>query len=488
MESTDKPDIVNLGALGRFYSARNVLGFYRTTSALVVTSFSTKGLSDPDSWFKCIFYRALYQTVQAHPSLCYGILDETPEREAVFLRLQAIHIDDVAEFSGHDPQDSAAIDDDLVITNLLEKSHARMLLDGHRKPAWRAVVLKHGSQWDSGSISKVQKVSIAFLANHAIADGLSHVNFHRSLLHFFNDPGTKDCVWPYNVPCDLRSPNLLEDAVDLQSSDENDKSEISYGSTSVWSGANIFLPSIEDYESGLRFITIPHNDIGKVVKYSRSRKITLTGLIHGFLVTFLARNVSAGHEFLVVTPYSMRHISKVSEDEICNHASALVHEFSGSLVSRIRASPENSLEEVDLIVEVGQIFSRDMAAELARSPKNNVWAGMFGVSDWYTQSRAQLGKKRPLTYELSSFGNLKVVDPTQDLKSTRLILDKMLVSQCGSVTGPVFGCNCVSIAGGPMTITLTWQKGSMEEKMIEDMAKYLRSRLLNGLDEFVPKQ
>ena len=336
-----------------------------------MTSFCTRNLPDPDSWFKDIFYRALYHTVAAHPSLCYGILDETPEREAVFLRLQAIHRDDVAELYDQDPEDPAASDVDSAITSLLESSHARMLLDGHRKPPWRAVVFKHGSRWDSGISPKIQKVSIAFLANHAIADGMSHVNFHRTLLHFFNDQEAKDCVWPYNVPRDIRCPVLLEDAVDLRSRDENDKSEVNYGSTSVWSGANMFLPSVEEYASGLRFITIPQNEIGKAVKFSRSRNITLTGLIHGLIVTFLARYVPAGHDFLAVTPYSMRHMSKVSEDEICNHASALVHEFSVPLVSEIRASPEKSLEELDKIIEVGHIFNKDMAAELARSPKNN---------------------------------------------------------------------------------------------------------------------
>ncbi|KAK0123963.1 hypothetical protein ONS95_008951 [Cadophora gregata] len=475
-------------ALGRFYSARNVLGFYRTTSALTETSFCTEGLSNPDSWFKNVFYRALYHTVEAHPSLCYGILDQTPDREAVFLRLQAIYRDDVAEFHDQDPGEQRANDVDSAITSLLERSHARILLEGHRKPSWRAVVFKHGNRWGSGSNSKIQKVSIAFLSHHALADGLSHVNFHRTLLQFFNDPETKDCVWPVTVPRDLRCPILLEDAVDLKLRDESDKSEVDYGATSVWSGANIFLPSIEEYASGLRIITIPQDEISKAVKISRSRRITLTGLIHGLIVTFLARYIPPGHNFLAVTPYSMRQITKVSDDEICNHASALVHDFSVPLVSEIRATPEKSLEELDKIVEVGHIFSKDMAAELARSPKNNVWAGMFGVSDWYSQSRAQLGKKRPLTYEISNLGNLKVVDPERDIKGTGLKLERMLVSQCGSVTGPVFCCNCVSIAGGPMTMTLTWQKGSMEERMIEDMARYLESRLMTGFDEVVFKE
>ena len=57
---------------------------------------------------------------------------------------------------------------------------------------------------------------------------------------------------------------------------------------------------------------------------------------------------------------------------------------------------------------------------------------MFEVSDWYSQSRAQLGKKRPLTYELSNFGNLKVLDSRQDPEDAVLKLERMLVSQCGS--------------------------------------------------------
>ncbi|CZR70228.1 uncharacterized protein PAC_20129 [Phialocephala subalpina] len=477
-QKTDSSDIVNLGVLGRFYSARMVLGFYRTTCALTVLSFPITGLPNTDSWFKEKFYRALHHTINAHPSLCYGIIDETPEREAHFLRLPEIQRDDVAEFYGQDPDDPD--DGDLAIAKLLQRSHARRLLEGHRYPAWRAVVLKHGNRWDSGKNTAIQRISIAFLANHAIADGLSHISFHRSLLHFFNQPLAEEYAWPLKVPRNLRCPILLEDVVDLLSRDENDKVDIDYMSPTVWSGENMFLNSVEDYESGLRFITVHQDHIGKLLNFCRSNKITLTGLLHGLLVTFLARSVSSGSSFLAVTPYSMRHISKVSEEEICNHAGGMVHEFPQNLATDLRNSKENSIEELELIVKTSGIFHKYMAAELARSPKNNVWAGMFGVTDWYTQSRGQLGKKRALTYELSNFGNLKVLD-SKGLEGP-LKLEKMLVSQCGSVTGPVFGCNSISIAGGPMTITFTWQKGSMKEKLIEDMAAYVDRRMEEGFD------
>jgi len=110
---------------------------------------------------------------------------------------------------------------------------------------------------------------------------------------------------------------------------------------------------------------------------------------------------------------------------------------------------------------------------------------MFGVKDWYGPSKAQLGRKRPLTYEVSSFGNLKIVDNAQAVEGVPLQLEKVLVSQSGSVTGPVFCCNCVSIVDGPFTATLTWQKGSIEEKMIDELTEYLNSRFLTGFDHIV---
>jgi hypothetical protein len=50
--------------------------------------------------------------------------------------------------------------------------------------------------------------------------------------------------------------------------------------------------------------------------------------------------------------------------------------------------------------------------------------------------------------------------------------------RCGSVTGPGFGFNSISIPGGPLTITLTWQKGVVEEQFMDRFATYLSRRLM----------
>ncbi|OKL58493.1 hypothetical protein UA08_06362 [Talaromyces atroroseus] len=473
-------DIVNLGVLGRLYSARNVSGFYRLGNALAVCAYSTDGLSNADSWFTERFSRALYQTVQYHPSLCYGIVDQTQEREAVFLRLPAIYYEDVVDFRGQDIQDPSEEDDDRAIEAMLEDWHAKIITDGHQKPAWRVVILKHGSQWGSGAqkVPPIQKVSIAFLANHAIADGISHVNFHRTLFHFFNNENNEEVIWPYTVPRDLRCPVLLEDVVDLLAKDEEDMHHISYDTTNLWSGTNVFLPSPAEYESGLRLITIPSSKLKTVLGFCKSKQISLTGLLHGLVVLYLARTVTPGCGFRAVTPYSMRQFSKVSDDEICNHVSALVHDFPEHLVTTIRLGPESPAEDARSIIQVAQKFYHDMSAELKRAPKNNIWAALFGDIDWYAQAKAQIGKKRALTYEVSNVGSQKMFETLELQEKSLLRLEKMVVSQCGSVSGPVVAVSCISTPGGPLTITLAWQKGSCEDKLINDMAAYLSSRLV----------
>ncbi|KFY64787.1 hypothetical protein V496_03036 [Pseudogymnoascus sp. VKM F-4515 (FW-2607)] len=481
--SMESHDIVNLGAIGRYYSCRNVLGFYRCVSALAVCNYSTNKLADPDSWAMGRFANALHQTVQYHPSLCYGIVDQTPVKEAHFLRLRNIFKEDVLEFCGQSPEE-AQHGDDATVAKLLQRSNTEILLDGNRKPPWRLVILKHGGQWGSESQqmrNQVQRLSIVFFANHATADGLSHMNFLRTLFHFFNNPQAEDLPWPYQVPRDLRCPILLEDAVDLQSKDENDSSQPDYSAPNVWTGPNIFLPSAEEYESCVRLVIVPQKQLDMVLQFCRSRQITLTGLLHGLVVTFLSREIPSGHMFRADTPYSMRYLTKVADDEICNHASALISDFPESLVNEIRNIAPSSSQELEVVIGIAKDYRRDMAAELKISPKNNMWAAMFGIDDWYGSSLGQIGKKRGLTYELSNFGNVKVVDNVET-DSSSLRLEKVFVSQCGSVTGPLFGCTSVSIPGGPLTMTLVWQKGGMEEQMVSGMAKYLTERLLAGFD------
>ncbi|TVY87821.1 Acyl-CoA ligase [Lachnellula willkommii] len=463
------------GILGRLYSALNVLGFYRATAFIAVGSYSTAGIPDPDSWFTDRFDHALYQTVQHHPALCYGIIDQTPEKEAHFLRLPAIYRDDVTEFCGQSPEDKNE-DEDSILAGLLEKFHVRRLFEGHRIPAWRIVVFKHGGEWGSKSSESPprQKISFALLSNHGLADGLSLANFFNTLFRFFNNVQSEPALWPFTVPEDFKAATPLEEACDFAAPDGNESGLNIDLNAKIWSGADTFLNSIEDYGTGVRLVSIPQAPLSRALLLCKKYKISLTGLLN-------SRSRSRRPRFPLHHPllHAPRHGR--AHDEILNHVSGLVCEYPESLVSELRTSTENSTGELGLIVKMALECRQKLAAELAGCPKNNLMVAMIGVDDWYSSSRSQLGQKRALTFGIS---NLGVVGGVEDVaEGATLRLEKMVISQCGSVTGPVFGFNSASIPGGPLAITLTWQKGVVEEEFFNEMATYLSRRLMSGLKE-----
>ena len=49
-------------------------------------------------------------------------------------------------------------------------------------------------------------------------------------------------------------------------------------------------------------------------------------------------------------------------------------------------------------------------------------------------------------------------------------LEKFVFTQGGMATGPPIGCNCVSIDGGPLVISFTWQDGAVSNDLIKNMA------------------
>lgn len=177
--------------------------------------------------------------------------------------------------------------------------------------------------------------------------------------------------------------------------------------------------------------------------------ITLTGSLNGLLVIYLAKATPAGHSFRAIVPYSMRHVTKAADDEMCNHAFRMLSEYPESLVAELRNLTENSAQALELIVKLAHEFRQEMAAELARCPKNNILAGMVGVDDWYGASLSQLGKKRVFTYGISNFGWMKVVDPNEGTEDAPLKLERMIVSRY-----VLFGnTSYVSVPWGPNYVT-----------------------------------
>ncbi len=57
-------------------------------------------------------------------------------------------------------------------------------------------------------------------------------------------------------------------------------------------------------------------------------------------------------------------------------------------------------------------------------------------------------------------------------------LEKSAFTQCGMVADPAIGCSVVGVKGGPLILSLHWQEGVVEEKLMEDMRSFFERGLL----------
>jgi hypothetical protein len=79
---------------------------------------------------------------------------------------------------------------------------------------------------------------------------------------------------------------------------------------------------------------------------------------------------------------------------------------------------------------------------------------------------SKIGKPRGETYELSNVGSLKNEGGEGKWK-----IDRDIFSQSGMGTGAPVAFNIASVGGGPMSISVTWLQGDIEEKLVDELAR-----------------
>jgi hypothetical protein len=57
-------------------------------------------------------------------------------------------------------------------------------------------------------------------------------------------------------------------------------------------------------------------------------------------------------------------------------------------------------------------------------------------------------------------------------------LEKLVFTQCGMPAGPAIGCSVASVLGGQLVVSLHWQEGAVEERILNEMKAYLERKLL----------
>jgi hypothetical protein len=469
------------GLLGEYFGARHSYGHYRSCA---VTGSYIQVAGNPwnfESLIKGLQY-ALYRTIKRHAALSYGVVTdtdtETETRKACLLQLSAIHWEDVTDISFSTSLDGG---EDDKLAEKLGVAHQHLFTEQHQRPAWNLVVLIHQDPLSHA----ISRVDLGFVSHHAIADGTSCAAFHKSLLTYWNQMQHEMATpseWPYVVPQDLLRHPFMEEVFPFllekrDSPSQNIRSDKSC-SLDPWTANLPCLPSMEDYVSYVKFITIPAAQVNEILSFCHGLKITLTGLLHSLIVIYLSKTIKEAHGFCGSTPVSLRRFTAITNDEIANYISCISHDWQDPLVSSARSCSEDAKDEQKIISEISLQFH----AEVVQEVDNFLVAGailfdrLSAIKDFDQYCQASLKTKRSTTYEVSNVGLVRLPQITE---KDEVKLEKLVFTQSGNVFGEPIGCSVVSLADGPLTLALHWQDGALDEEVVHGLREYLDRRLSN---------
>ncbi|KAK7211637.1 hypothetical protein V2G26_018815 [Clonostachys chloroleuca] len=472
------------GICGRMFSIAHELGYYR--------SVAVTGIYSSSLW-KVDLEKKLDASVQAaireHPALCYGLSNQTTDDGlTIFASFKEVHRDDLievinypSETSSEEMSESAA---DGVLGQRLEKAHTSFWLVG--KPAWRIIVIHHlaeksflgGAARSDSETLEERRFDIAFVFHHAIADGLSGLAFHNAIMKHFSliSNASSEPEWPLVVDWDVSLPNLVEDRIDLNNPQRPDSEQpLMHGDQPAWPGDTISLPPGNGYRSRLHMAIVPPETLGSSLKFCKSQGITLTGYLHGLICVFLSREAAEAPGFRLVTPYSLRQFTKTSAQDIVFHAASMAMYLPGSDLTAIRKTQPQSQEESEHVIKIAKDFSESMAREVATSSYIDELRDVPDAIEFRKSALGILGKRRTKSYEISNLGVGQ--NPTADPDAKPMVLQRLMMTQSGSVTGHAFSVNCASVIGGPLTLSITWSNGVVEDELIKSLSLYLKRSL-----------
>ncbi|KXH64069.1 hypothetical protein CSAL01_01316 [Colletotrichum salicis] len=435
------------GLLGECYAVRHELGHYRS---VCVAARYWASFSGDSSSVECLWTRvenSLQATILSHSGLSYGLVNHEGSSLPVFEQLKSIQKDHVATFletktyeTGQPPERQ--------FQQAIEGAHSDTWVPN--RPAWRTIILLHRypvlppDQSAKVGINQTM-IYVAFVAHHAIADGLSGLAFHTSLMkNLSTAPGRSQvAVWPIILRGDLSAPQLVDDTIDFLATRPSHTHKLEDEGEDVWGGSVVYLPSVEDFRSRIRLITLTHDEMSRVMKTCRDIGVSATNLLHGLICVTLARMLGDIPGVRAVMPYSLRRFTGASPREVINHISYTTTYVPGSTLGMIRDATAHSDTEREPMVEVAKSFGRDMKTELERFPE-----GTLGENS----------------------GALEISAPIAEISS--VTLEKLIFTQSGMVAGPAIGFNCMSVQAQRSLIeALMWVPTAYRTSGAEDIRR-----------------
>lgn len=486
MSATEPRRQADIAIREMYFAARNHIGIYR---AVVVTArYMGTTLTNPSVDGRSAspqFVSSLSTVVAAHPMLRVGILDESTS-QASFVHVRSIDLRDHISIVEVDCATEKELN--LELARLQAAAHDKPWDNIDCKPPWRIIIVRNEHK-DLG-VSE----DVLFSFHHSAVDGKSGMLFHESLLTALRAtahsspqdrpdyilsfpeapelPKAQESCVPFSFSPRFMAALLWKDLV---------PSMFKPAPQPVWGGKAISFSA--PYITRILPLDIPDDQVATLRQACRAHETTLTGLFHSLafasLVTSLPRDETPA--FSCGTPITLlKHRRDAQHDDSSRQEtlrlllSTLDHAIPPAAVSRMRAAIDANDESLGTeIWSVARDIRRQLADRVDTLPRDDTAATVKFVRDFHSYWAVKDGKPRRNSWECSNIGAF--TNPSG--KGDQPYINRLMFSNGAPVAGAAIGVNVASVEGSGLTITLSWQRDIVEEKVMARLKTTLEQLL-----------
>lgn len=389
-------------------------------------------------------------------------------------------------------RNSSDLPEDKQIERHLEAVSDDQFSSLHTTPPWKVVL----APLNPGENSAPTRLLVLFAYYHSHGDGKSGLAFHKSFLRglsqqsaMYFDPSSSVsfiCEPPANT---LLPP--IEEAGKLSLSWSYLLSPLigAYLPTSiasllgiratwipqggnVWRGRDLtFDPS--NFVTGLVSLSIDPTTMRGALGCCKAQRATFTGVLTQLIVRVLSASKSeadAADIFTSQIAVNMRHLfnGAYSDDSMTNCVTGYSETIQCQPYHRSTgwATHDSDFWEA----------ARSTSANLARaaSTLHNQPIGLLQyLKEFRPWTLGQIGKERESSFEISNLGVFSPdAPPSKEEQSIKM--EKVVFSQPANASGALLNFNPVSVKGGPLVMTVTWQRGVLDLAEGEDEDTFVR--------------
>jgi hypothetical protein len=357
-------------------------------------------------------------------------------------------------------------------------------------PPWRIVVLPLSSSKHQGE--EKARCFIAFSFSHALGDGITALAFHRTFRDGIFDQVDKDCsalatpVAELPAPFDTAKnlpiswgfllrpliavllPKFVAEMLGLRAT-------TSAVNSSTWNGVRMFLEP-ESFYTCLKLIEFQGPEVENILQVARKNGARLTATLHQSIVRALSREIprSKAANFVSGTAVNMRRAVGVSDNEMGFFVNVCFEFHDREDVS---ASPwsgnawANAKSLTEKLAECAVMLQDQTVGLLRYVPSIRKWTA------------AKIGQERDCSYEVSNLGAFEATASKDPAGDDQCEITKMVFSRPADAVGAPMGISVVSVKGGSMVISISWQPRAfgipleLESTFVDRVSTYLKEDL-----------